>query len=220
MRRGIVAVALGAALAVTGGAAPAALLPAPAKSAIVDEAAVVSWTFPTRVPDRARWIFSGAWREEAAGGTTHTFAFVVRGTCRLHAKHHYATSCRGRGTGGRIPARRFHLDPALRSARLVLGSGSRGGHEVSWRATRKTLPYGYFAAEACSAGDGEGAGVHRPALARGRSHGRTATRDAVDFAVLARGAMVTDCGSAIPFRMLRRAAAGKTVHVAFRGAGR
>jgi hypothetical protein len=220
MRQGIVAVALGAALAVTGGAAPAAPLPAPAKSAIVDEAAVVSWTFPTRVRDPALWIFSGAWRQEAAGGTTRTFAFVVTGTCRLHAKHHYATSCRGRGTGGRIAARRFHLDPALRSARLVFGGGGRAGHEVSWRATRKTLPYGYFAAETCAAGDGEGAGVHRPALARGRSHGRTATHDAVDFAVLARGAIVTDCRSPIRLRTLRRAAAGKTAHVVFRGPGR
>ncbi|MDQ3913722.1 MAG: hypothetical protein M3323_00095 [Actinomycetota bacterium] len=190
---------------------PASSAPAPAQpAAVVDEIGLASWTFPTGEPGRSRWLFAGAFRGTAAGGGSETFAFAVRGTCR-EMRERRATSCHGRGTGGTIPASRFRVDPALRSARLDLGArGTRA--EVEWRASRRTLPYGYLAGEACQAGTGEGAGMQQVAPATGHLFGRDASPDAVQSALLARGAMVTDCARTL----LHQAASGRVLHVVFR----
>ena len=189
---------------------------APAGGAVVDETALSSWTFPTETPNRSRWFFAGAFRDAAAGGKTKTLAFAVRGRCvEVRDRGGRGLSCHGRGIGGNVPADRFHMDPALRTARLVIKDG-RASYELTWRAARRSVPYMYFAAEGCEEGSGEGAGTLQPASASGELFGRRLAASDVDSAMLGRGAMVTECARSIPLRTLRRAAAGQRIHVVFR----
>jgi hypothetical protein len=190
-----------------GAAPPATSSPAPAaRDAVVDEVALASWTFPTGDPGRARWFFAAAFRDTVAGGRTRTIAFVVKGICR-DVRGGRVTSCRGRGAGGEIPAHRFEADPALRSARLRVA-----GAEVRWAASERTLPYGYLAGEGCQAGSGEGAGMQQVALAGGRLFGRKVSADAVEHAMMSRGAMFTECTRSL----LHRVMTGGVVRLSFR----
>jgi hypothetical protein len=183
--------------------------------AVIDETGIASWMFPTGRPGRSTWFFGGAYRTAVAGGRTVTVGFAVRGTCTTtHRDGVRITECGGTGTGGRIPAGAFRVDPAMREGKLVLRERTRT-HRIAWRADEAPLA-GYFQTEACQQGTGRGAGFVQHATAAGRIFGRRLSSHGVDHAILTRGAMVTECTGASIEDLARRAAAGKPVRVVFR----
>ncbi len=210
--RGRLVVVLAAAMCVTSAAASADPVDGRETAAVADESALASWMFPTERPGHSRWIFAGAYRNAVAGGKTVTVAFAVKGTCKEVRKGgDTVTSCHGMGTGGRIPESAFQADPALRSGRLVIRE-RRTEHRLEWRADAESPPSGYLAGEACQDGTGTGAGFMQHATASGNVFRRHLGPKGVDHAILARGAMVTDCTRAF----FDRVAAGEPVELVFR----
>lgn len=182
-------------------------------SVVADESALATWMFPTERPRHSRWFFAGAYRDAAAGGRTVTFAFAVKGRCRVVREGaENVTRCHGRGIGGRVPEDAFEVDPALRVARLALTDGDET-HRLTWRADA-TPPSVYLANESCDEGAGQGAGFMRHATAAGNLFEQRLGRAGIDHAVMSRGGMLTECPGMA--RVARRAAAGKTVTVVFR----
>lgn len=202
---------VGAALALCLVVSPASADVDARNSAVVEEAGAASWMFPTGRPGRSTWYFGGAYRTAAAGGRTVTTGFVVEGTCRETRRDGATvTACRGTGTGGRIPAGAFTVDPTLRRGSLVVRDGGHR-HDISWRAD-EAPPAGYVQGETCENGTGEGGGFLQHATATGTLFGRRLAARGVDHAILTRGAMVTECTA----ELVRRAAAGDPVRIVFR----
>lgn len=185
--------------------------------AVADESALASWMFPTDRPRHSRWIFAGAYRNATAGGRTVTTGFAVKGHCEvIRERGETVTRCHGRGIGGPLRESAFEVDPALRSARLVLSDDGRR-HELEWRADAPdTPPSGYFAGEACDEGTGQGAGFLRHATASGNVLDQRVGRAAIDHAFLSRGAMLTECTGEAVKALARRATAGESITVTFR----
>lgn len=195
--------------------APASALPDASNEAVIDETGAASWMFPTDRPGHSKWFFGGAYRSAVAGGNTVTVGFAVEGTCRTTSRAGgRVTECTGTGTGGRIPAAAFRLDPTMSEGELVLRDGPRT-HRIVWQGD-EAPPAGYFQSEACQQGTGRGAGFVQHASASGRIFGRRLSSSGVDHAILTRGAMVTECTGASIEDVARRAAAGKRVRVVFR----
>ena len=214
MRRPVGILCIAAALAVSAPAV-AAPLPAAGPGAVADESALASWMFPTGRPRHSRWIFAGAYRNATAGGRTVTTGFAVKGHCKVvRERGERVTRCHGRGVGGPLRESAFAVDPALRSARLVLSEDGQR-HEIEWRADAAP-PSGYFAGETCDEGTGQGAGFLRHASASGHVLDHRVGRAAIDHALLSRGAMLTECTGEAVRSLARRAAAGATVRVTFR----
>lgn len=217
MRRSFGLLCVAAAFAVPAQVA-AAPLPTPVSpaepGAVADESALASWMFPTDRPRHSKWIFAGAYRDATAGGRTITTGFAVKGSCKVvRERGETVTRCHGRGIGGPLAESAFVVDPALRTARLVMREdGVR--HAIEWQADAPpAFPSGYFAGEACDEGAGQGAGFMRHAAAHGDVFGRNVSRDGIDHALLSRGAMLTECTGR---DLARRAAAGETIRVTFR----
>lgn len=212
MRRPLAALCAAVALA-----APAQAYAAPAldPGIVADEEAVASWMFPTDRPGHSKWIFAGAYRTAVTGGNTVTTGFAVKGYCEVvEVEGTTETRCHGRGVGGRLPNDSFDVDPALRTAELVMEEdGVR--HYLFWRADIVSFPSFYVAGEACEQGSGQGAGTMRHASVSGNVFDRRVGPVGRDHAVLSRGVMVTECtGDALSLPdVARRAAAGRVVRV-------
>ncbi|HEX2296149.1 MAG TPA: hypothetical protein VHN37_12685 [Actinomycetota bacterium] len=217
MRRSIAALCAAAAFAVP---APASGATAREPGAVADEEAVASWMFPTDRPKHSKWIFAGAYRTAVTGGKTVTTGFAVKGYCEVVRENGATvTRCHGRGIGGRLDNDDFEVDPALRTADLVLREDG-DHHHLFWRADLVSPPSIYIAGEACEEGAGQGAGFMRHASAVGNLFDRRVGPSGIDHAVLSRGAMVTECTDDGPGLSLagiaRRAASGEVVRVTFR----
>lgn len=197
--------------------AHAAPVPSGEPGAVADESAIASWMFPTGRPRHSRWIFAGAYRNATAGGRTVTTGFAVKGHCKVvRERGETVTRCHGRGFGGPLQASAFEVDPALRSARLVLNEDDQR-HELEWRADAPAAPpSGYVAGETCDEGTGQGAGFLRHATASGHVLDHRVGRVAIDHAFLSRGAMLTECTGEAVRSLARRAAAGERVGITFR----